>query len=775
MTEGAAMSHLSATPPRIPDHELLHCIGAGSYGEVWFARNVAGTPRAVKIVYRSRFTDDRPYTREFNGLKHFEPVSRTHAGLVDILQIGRNDADGFFYYVMELADRAKAPGVTRHALATDDVTLDTLTPLTLESRIRTEGRLPVKDCVAIARMLAEALAHLHAHGLVHRDIKPSNIILVSGVPKLADVGLVARAGDARTFVGTEGFIPPEGPGTPQADIYSLGKCVYEMAMGKDRQAFPSPPTLLDEFPDRAELLELNQIIAAACDPQPSRRYRSAAALAQELAILQDGRSVMKARRRRAVKNAALAVSGLLGAAAMTWLGNWALRQPRLEVVRLSVLPNNWPAREAKAGHYFNSNSLEFFATAGDAIGVASLEGDLLMRGTLPGSSRDAVDLHLLADTDGDGRDEAFVSWREGTNLFVSVFNQNGVERRRFTAFGSMRDGPVAPSPISRLWALKFFSPTATNPPAVLLSLETGKPALSPRALRLCNYTNGATLWEFHAPSMPTRQILTVPDGSPAGAIVVGTQSHNNGAQAEDGTDDRHSYLYALSAEGALLWRTNLGPELSQTMPQLATIGGSKYLFALVCRKFESTLEASEPPTNAWQSRLLKLTTDGREVARFSTAPPMHSFAAVTQDGPNPPLLLAACADGTLLQLDPVDLRLLRRTTVIQRTADWVELEIVAIADLDRDGQREIVLNSTQVRFVSGTNTSNPEGEANVRHYEDRCVIVLNDQFRQLARHDFQATREIPGPKVITIRDPKTGDVEILALDKHVTALRFRRR
>ena len=36
--------------PRIPDHEVLRCIGKGSYGEVWLARAVTGTLRAVKVV-----------------------------------------------------------------------------------------------------------------------------------------------------------------------------------------------------------------------------------------------------------------------------------------------------------------------------------------------------------------------------------------------------------------------------------------------------------------------------------------------------------------------------------------------------------------------------------------------------------------------------------------------------------------------------------------------------------------------------------------------------
>ena len=55
----------------------------------------------------------------------------------------------------------------------------------------------------------------------------SNIIFVSGQPKLADIGLVTGIDEAKSFVGTAGYIPPEGPGRPEADIYSLGKVLYE--------------------------------------------------------------------------------------------------------------------------------------------------------------------------------------------------------------------------------------------------------------------------------------------------------------------------------------------------------------------------------------------------------------------------------------------------------------------------------------------------------------------------------------------------------------------
>src|SRR5690349_1741441 len=219
----------------VPDHQLLSCIGRGSYGEVWLARNVMGTYRAVKIVYRAAFEHARPFEREFNGIQKFEPISRSHDGFVDVLQIGR--APEHFYYVMELADDV----VTGQQI--DPATYE---PKTLRSQVQAHKPLPFEQCVELGLSLTAALIHLHEHGLIHRDIKPSNIIFVNAIPKLADIGLVAEQSEARSFVGTEGFIPPEGPGTPQADIYSLGKVLYEIATGKDRHEFPALPTLLAE-------------------------------------------------------------------------------------------------------------------------------------------------------------------------------------------------------------------------------------------------------------------------------------------------------------------------------------------------------------------------------------------------------------------------------------------------------------------------------------------------------------------------------------------------
>src|SRR6516165_3896349 len=154
---------------QIPGHELISPIASGAYGQVWLARNRLGVYRAVKIVHRASFDHDRPFEREFAGIKAFEPISRSHEGLVDLLQVGRDDAAGYFYYVMELADsvenpkpEARDPKEVRNPkpesvptnegignLAFDHRDLESYIPRTLASELKRRGRLPLEECVQI--------------------------------------------------------------------------------------------------------------------------------------------------------------------------------------------------------------------------------------------------------------------------------------------------------------------------------------------------------------------------------------------------------------------------------------------------------------------------------------------------------------------------------------------------------------------------------------------------------------------------------------------------
>ncbi|HOY59358.1 MAG TPA: protein kinase, partial [Verrucomicrobiota bacterium] len=296
-------------PPVVPDYEVFpHSIGHGNYGRVFLARDVLGNWRAVKVVYRSGFESDTPYEREWQGIRRFEPVSRTHPSQVNILHVHRDDAAGCFWYVMELADDAasvaKAAAAAEAASGEDTSGTATppepsaafdparYTPRTLAHDLKTQGRLSFDECLNIGLALATALDHLHKHSLVHRDIKPGNIVFVNGIPKLADIGTVTGAG-LRSFVGTEGYYPPEGPGTPAADVFGLGRVLYEMMTGLDRTEFSRLPPGFENWEGHDRWRALNEVILRAGTGNLADRYHSADELHRDLVVVQAGRSIQQ--------------------------------------------------------------------------------------------------------------------------------------------------------------------------------------------------------------------------------------------------------------------------------------------------------------------------------------------------------------------------------------------------------------------------------------------------------------------------------------------------
>lgn len=290
----------SPDPYRIPEFELIRSIGHGAFGDVWLARNVLGGYRAVKLVFRQK--SGLRFEREFEGIRLFAEVCLGNPGQLPILHIGKREEDGFFFYVMELADDV----VRRPKL--DPVLYE---PLTLEAE-RKRRRHTIEEVIRIGITLGESLAYLHGRGLVHRDVKPSNVVVVGGVYKLADVGLMEVSAADSKQIGTAGYVPSQGAGTPSADAYALGKVLYELANGRDRMDFPSlsPPRtrgeLVNEFP------QLNQIVLRACDPDPAHRYEDIREMVEELRLL----LIPRVQRRIRALKSATALSLVMLAAAL---------------------------------------------------------------------------------------------------------------------------------------------------------------------------------------------------------------------------------------------------------------------------------------------------------------------------------------------------------------------------------------------------------------------------------------------------------------------------
>jgi len=285
---------------------------------VFLARTVTGLLRAVKVVRRRDFEMEKTFEREFEGIQHYEKVSQDHPGLVDVLHVGRDAEAGFYYYVMDLADDEND--------GHEDIDVETYRPRTLSSDLKQNPARGIDECIRLGIAMAGALGHLHRAGLTHRDVKPSNIIFVKGRPQLADIGLVARDGQ-RTYVGTEGYVPPEGPGTTSADLYSLAMVLYEMHTGKDRLDFPELPTNMELPPtvNRDEWRAMNSVICRAGSPDSRKRFETAHAFAAALhKILKDrepqspGTGNQMTLRKLILTTLALLFLGMMGAGYWLW-------------------------------------------------------------------------------------------------------------------------------------------------------------------------------------------------------------------------------------------------------------------------------------------------------------------------------------------------------------------------------------------------------------------------------------------------------------------------
>jgi tetratricopeptide (TPR) repeat protein/tRNA A-37 threonylcarbamoyl transferase component Bud32 len=168
----------------------------------------------------------------------------------------------------------------------------------LSARIARAPRLAVDEALRIARDVADALEHAHAHGVVHRDVKPDNILLQERHALVADFG-IARAltratGDTVTSagvtLGTPAYMSPEQATGEleldgRSDVFSLGIVLHEMLAGEAPFRGVTPQAVIAQvisapappIRERREgvPLSVTRILARALAKAPAERFQGA--------------------------------------------------------------------------------------------------------------------------------------------------------------------------------------------------------------------------------------------------------------------------------------------------------------------------------------------------------------------------------------------------------------------------------------------------------------------------------------------------------------------
>jgi hypothetical protein len=200
-------------PDRLGPYRLLERIGEGGMGVVFMARDASEQTVALKVL--------RSVVAE-------EPMARRRlAREVETMRRVRSP------YVAEVID-ADLAGDTPY------IVTRYVPGRTLEQVVTEGGPLPPPTLARLACGLADALAAVHAAGVVHRDLKPSNVMLLDELPVVIDFG-IAQGPDATRltmtgmFMGTPGYLAPEviegQPSSEASDVHAWGATVAFAATG----------------------------------------------------------------------------------------------------------------------------------------------------------------------------------------------------------------------------------------------------------------------------------------------------------------------------------------------------------------------------------------------------------------------------------------------------------------------------------------------------------------------------------------------------------------
>ena len=257
-------------------------LGKGGMGVVYLGRDLTREMDvAIKLCRRQDARAMLWLKREFRVV-----ASLRHPNLVELFDLVAHGFD--CYFTMEyLVGVDPWKWVTTSEFGGDET--DTLAPLRQLPRTLTAPGVPpnvdFSRARAILAQLAEAIAFLHARGVVHRDIKPSNVLVVNGTAKLLDFGLAldrdrldGEVARETRIVGTPAYMAPEYVAkqlvTPAMDVYSLGVLAFQLLTGVS----PNSPGRDKNMPlPRASRLhpaiprDLDIVIEQMVSPDPARR------------------------------------------------------------------------------------------------------------------------------------------------------------------------------------------------------------------------------------------------------------------------------------------------------------------------------------------------------------------------------------------------------------------------------------------------------------------------------------------------------------------------
>jgi WD40 repeat protein len=272
------------------DYELLSEIARGGMGVVYRARQQSlNRLVALKMILAGQLASAVDVERFQQEAEHAANLDHPH--IVPIYEIGIHE--GRNYFSMRLVEgsnlRAELPAL--------------------------RGDLP--KAINLFVDVCRAVHHAHQRGVLHRDLKPGNILIDrDGAPHVTDFGLARKVeGDggltqSGAIVGTPSYMAPEqARGEKQlstaVDVYSLGAVLYELLTGKPPFKAATPMEtlvqLLSREPERPSLSfpavdrDLETIALKCLERDPSRRYDSAAALADDLDRWRRGEPILARR------------------------------------------------------------------------------------------------------------------------------------------------------------------------------------------------------------------------------------------------------------------------------------------------------------------------------------------------------------------------------------------------------------------------------------------------------------------------------------------------